>query len=67
MTGTARSQDQLRHSLKSMHVHCMVSPELLLFRAHEKFDDDGTLTDLSTRKRLEKYLHSFAEWVTKSA
>ena len=63
ITGTARSQDQLRQSLKSVGAHCMAKPELLLFRAHEKFNQDGELTDEKTREFLKKYLTDFAEWV----
>ena len=48
ITGTARSQDQLRQSLKSINAHCMALPEFLLFRAREQFRsvyyglDEGT-------------------------
>lgn len=63
ITGTARSQDQLRQSLKSLNVYCMPKPEMLVYRAHEKISEDGILTDESTRKYLEKYLNSFREWV----
>lgn len=63
ITGTARSQDQLRQSLKSINVRCMPLPEFLLYRAHEKFDKQGNLEDISSRNFLEKYLRSFADWV----
>ncbi|PWN05536.1 NADPH-dependent FMN reductase [Rhodohalobacter mucosus] len=62
-TGTARSQDQLRQSLKSVNAPCMTKPEFLLSRAHEKFGSDGTLTDEKTREFLKKYLDSFAGWI----
>lgn len=65
ITGTARSQDQLRQSLKSVNTYCMPKPEMLVFRAHEKFNDAGELTDESTRNYLEKYLGSFRDWVNK--
>lgn len=64
-TGTARSQDQLRQTLKSINALCMAKPEILVGRAHEKFNDDGTLTDEKTRKYLQKYLEDFANWVKK--
>ena len=63
ITGTARSQEQLRQALKALGAYCMPSPELLLFRAREKFDENGTLTDESTRKFTSKYLNDFSEWV----
>jgi chromate reductase, NAD(P)H dehydrogenase (quinone) len=63
MTGTARSQDQLRQSLKSIDVRCMPLPELLVARAREKFDDEGTLTDEATQRYLARYMNSLAAWV----
>jgi chromate reductase, NAD(P)H dehydrogenase (quinone) len=65
ITGTARSQDQLRNSLKSVGAYCMAKPELLLFRAHEKVDAEGKLTDERTLKFLNDYLLSFSDWVKK--
>ncbi|MEX0680801.1 MAG: NADPH-dependent FMN reductase [Balneolales bacterium] len=65
ITGTARSQDQLQQSLKSINAHGMDHPELLLFRAREKFDEDLKLTDDSTRNRLLAYLDALAKWVDK--
>jgi len=44
---------------------CIPHPELLLFRAKEKFDEDGKLTDDSTIKHLERYLQAFSRWVEK--
>lgn len=41
----------------------MALPEFLLFRAHEKFDKEGKLTDNSTRNFMEKYLYSFTDWI----
>lgn len=64
ITGTARSQDQLRQSLKSVNAHCMALPEFLVFRAKYKFDKNGVLTDESSRNYMEKYLSSLAEWVS---
>ena len=64
-TGTVRSQEQLRQSLKSVNVHCMALPEFLLPRAREVFDENGNLIDDATRDRLKKYMESFAGWVRK--
>lgn len=63
ITGTVRSQDQLRQSLKSVNVYCMPKPEMLVFKAHDKFNEAGELTDETTRKYLEKYLTAFQDWV----
>ena len=38
-------------------------PEVLVGRAHEKFDADGRLTDDTTRKFLVLFLVEFANWM----
>jgi chromate reductase len=66
-TGTARGQSQLRQAFEFTNSYCMPQPELLVFRAHEKFDAEGNLTDAVTREYLQKYLTAFAVWVRKFA
>jgi chromate reductase, NAD(P)H dehydrogenase (quinone) len=63
ITGTARGQSQLRQAFEFTNSYCMGQPELLVFRAHEKFDADGRLTDEATRTYLAKFLAAFAEWI----
>jgi len=41
----------------------MPQPELLVFRAHEKFDDVGRLTDEATAEHLRSYLAALMLWV----
>lgn len=65
MTGSARGQSQLRQAFEFTNSYCMPQPEILVYRAHEKFDDDGNLTDDSTRKYLGKYLEALYTWVIK--
>jgi chromate reductase len=43
----------------------MTKPEMLVARAHQKFDDNGTLTDDVTQKYLSKYLQALHDWITK--
>lgn len=62
-TGTARGQSQLRQAFEFTNSLCMPQPELLVFRAHEKFDASGALTDEATAKYLRRYLEAFAAWV----
>jgi len=62
-TGTARGQSQLRQAFEFTNSYCMPQPELLVFRAHEKFDGEGRLTDPVTGEYLQKYLAAFGEWV----
>lgn len=65
MTGTARGQSQLRQAFEFTNSFCMPQPELLVFKAHEKFDEEGTLIDSATAQYLARYLRSFAEWTTR--
>ena len=62
-TGTARGQSQLRQAFEFTNSYCMPQPELLVFRAHEKFDDAGRLTDAATAEYLQRYLAAFGDWV----
>ena len=65
VTGTARSQDQLRQSLKAINVICMPQPEVLVFKGREKFDEQGSLVDEATRSHMSKFLGALEEWVGK--
>ncbi len=61
-TGTARGQSQLRQAFEFTNSFCMPQPEILVFRAHEKFDANGRLTDEATAQRLRQYLEAFRSW-----
>jgi chromate reductase, NAD(P)H dehydrogenase (quinone) len=61
--GTARGQSQLRQAFEFTNSYCMPQPEILVFRAHEKFDAAGNLTDEKTAEFLGKYLEAFKAWV----
>jgi chromate reductase len=63
ITGTARGQSQLRQAFEFTNSYCMPQPELLVFKAHEKFDADGQLSDEATAKYLSRYLAQFEQWV----
>ncbi len=65
ITGSARGQSQLRQAFEFTNSFCMPQPELLVFRAHEKFDPAGRLSDEGTAQRLAKYLGAFAQWVSR--
>lgn len=67
ITGSARGQSQLRQAFEFTNSYCMPSPELLVFRAREKFDDQAQLTDEPTRKYLGRFLAAFADWIAKFA
>jgi len=63
ITGSARGQSQLRQAFEFTNSYCMPQPELLVFKAHEKFDAEGNLTDATTAQFLGRYLTAFAAWV----
>jgi chromate reductase len=65
MTGTARGQSQLRQAFEFTNSYCMPQPELLVFKAHEKFDAQGNLIDGATAQYLQRYLAAFATWVAR--
>jgi len=65
MTGTARGQSQLRQAFEFTNSYCMPQPEVLVFRAHEKFDGTGRLTDQPTADFLSAYLAALAKWVAR--
>jgi len=63
MAGTARAQTQLRQAFVFTNTYAMLQPEVLVARAHEKFDANGRLTDEKTRTFLADFLARFAEWI----
>ena len=66
-TGTARSQSQLRQAFVFTNSYALPQPEILVFRAHEKFDAEGRLTDEPTRARIRKLLETLAAWTRRLA
>jgi len=67
LTGTARGQSQLRQAFVFTNTYAMPQPEVLVSRAHEKFDAQGELTDAATREFLGTFLLRFSEWVARFA
>lgn len=63
MTATARAQTQLRQTLTYNSSPTLMRPEVLVGRAHEKFDADGRLTDEGTAKFLRDLLAAFSDWI----
>lgn len=61
--GTARAQLHLRQLLGHTRALTLPPPELLVAKAHEKFDARLRLTDESTRGVLRKLLERFAHWI----
>jgi chromate reductase len=64
-TGTARSQTQLRQAFVFTNTYALLQPEVLVARAHEKFDADGRLTDQGTRDFIQAFLARFADLISR--
>jgi chromate reductase len=63
ITGSARAQSQLRQAFVFTNTPVLSRPEILVYRAHEKFDASGRLTDEKTREFVGKLLVELADWV----
>ena len=63
MSGTIRAQTHLRQMLLYSDSPCMSQPEVLIPRAHERFDAQGRLTDPSTRTLIERFAAAMVEFV----
>ncbi|MGE0869479.1 MAG: NADPH-dependent FMN reductase [Kofleriaceae bacterium] len=65
MSGTIRAQTHMRQMLVYSDTPCMNQPEILIPRAHERFDTDGRLTDDSTRALLGRFGTAIVAFVTR--
>jgi chromate reductase, NAD(P)H dehydrogenase (quinone) len=63
--GTARAQSHLRQLLGHLHARTLPPPELLVAKAHEKFDANLQLADEGTRRMLAALLERFASWIAR--
>lgn len=63
--GTARAQPHLRQLLSHLHARVLPPPELLVARAHERFDAGLRLKDEGTRKVLGDLLLRFSRWIAR--
>jgi chromate reductase len=63
MTGTARGQSQLRQAFVFTNTYALLQPEVLVGRAHEKFDADGHLVHEATREFLATFLQHFTDLI----
>jgi chromate reductase len=60
--GTTRAQLQLRQAFVFTQTLAVPQPEVLVTRAHEKFDTEGRLTDEPTRKFVRLLLEGLQAW-----
>src|SRR4029453_19190779 len=57
----------LRQSLVFLNVPCLQMPEVYIAGIQKKFDDNGELSDESTRKILQEFIGAYAAWVEHNA
>jgi chromate reductase len=62
LMGTVRAQMHLRQTAVLTNMLIMNRPEVLVTKAHEKFDKDGKLIDENTAQHIKKFLSALAEW-----
>jgi chromate reductase len=61
--GTARAQLHLRQILHHVQARVLPPPELLVAKAHERFDQELRLKDEGTRRVLGDWLVRFSRWI----
>jgi chromate reductase, NAD(P)H dehydrogenase (quinone) len=61
--GTARGQSQLRQAFVFTNTYALLQPELLVGRAHEKFDAEGRLVHQATRDFLATFLQRLTDLI----
>lgn len=64
MSGTIRAQNHMRQMLVYSDSPCMNQPEVLIPRAHERFQN-GKLVDESTRQLIARFATAFVAFVHK--
>ena len=62
MIGTAVAQFELRRYLGVLNAMVMNTPSVMIGHAWDKFDDQGRLTDQTTRDMISKVLRSLVDW-----
>lgn len=60
--GTARAQYHLRQMFVFLNMFPLNRPEVMISSAHERFDEQGNLTDKETGERIQKLLVALGSW-----
>jgi chromate reductase len=60
--GGARAQYHLRQSFVFLDMLPVNQPEVMIARAHEKFDEQGTLKDETAKKLIRQLLQNLVDW-----
>lgn len=60
--GTARAQYHLRQVFVFLNMHPVNHPEVMIGNAARRFDEQGNLTDESTKEHIRKLLERLSAW-----
>ncbi len=63
ISGTIRAQLALRQSFLFTDAFALLQPEVLIPKCTERFDENGILTDQSTRDLIARQMQKFATWI----
>ena len=59
---TARAQYHLRQMMVFLNMFPVNQPEVMIGNAGERFDEQGNLTDESTKEFIRQLLHNLVDW-----
>ena len=62
MLGTARAQYHLRQMFVFLNMHAVNQPEVMIANAAKRFDEQGKLTDETSRKLIQQLLQELVRW-----
>ncbi len=62
---TARAQYHLRQTMVFLNMFPINQPEVMIGNAGEKFDDQGNLTDETTKEFIRQLLQNLVEWTSR--
>lgn len=62
MLGSARAQYHLRQTFVFLNMHPVNQPEVMISSAGKRFDDQGNLTDETSRKLIRQLLEELVRW-----
>jgi chromate reductase, NAD(P)H dehydrogenase (quinone) len=60
--GTARAQYHLRQVMVFLNMFPVNQPEVMIAKAHERFDAEGNLTDEKTKEFIRQLLQALVDW-----
>jgi chromate reductase, NAD(P)H dehydrogenase (quinone) len=65
LQGTSRSQYHLRQVFVYLNMHPLNKPEVMIASAHEKFDENGRLTDAKAKQKIGELLIALVDHLKK--